>query len=61
MPDGADVVLEIVGALQYADGARVALALHGARSIEVLAHGPGVEYFMASLEQGAAIELEAAL
>lgn len=60
MPEGADVVLEIVGPLQYADGARVAQFLHGARSVEVLAHGPGVAHFMATLEQGAAIELEAA-
>ena len=60
MPDRADVVLEINGSLTYADGARVALALYGARSIEVLAHGPGVKHFMATLEQGVTAELEAA-
>lgn len=60
MPPGSDVVLEVVGDLQYADGTRVALALHGARSIEVFARGPGVAFFMRTLEQGASIELEAA-
>ncbi len=49
MPDDADVVLEVVGPLRFADGAAVGRTLHGARTVEVLARGPGVPHFVAAL------------
>ncbi len=52
MPEGADVVLEVAGRLTYADGERVALLLEGARTVEVMAHGPGVAAFVAALRAG---------